>query len=108
LSHDIYLSNKDGEVISHVRFTMGDMNAIWFYDLFDAQKYNAGVSGSGKNKTFSLPQMEKAYKNYLNDKGIYQTGNQEFFTWQQNEILKFIKNGIETAKKEDSVTIAFC
>ena len=109
LSHDIYLYNKAGNIISHVRFTMGDVNAIWFYDLFDAQECNGGVSGLGRTMTLLHPQMENAYKKHTQsiDQGYIRTGNQRFDTWQQNEILKFLINGIETAKVEGKAVVGF-
>jgi hypothetical protein len=109
LSHDIYLYNKAGNIISHVRFTMGDVNAIWFYDLFDAQECNGGVSGLGRTMTLLHSQMENAYKKHTqsNDQGYMRTGNERFDTWQQNEILTFLKNGIETAKVEGKAVVGF-
>ena len=81
MGHDIGSYNKAGEQVGYIRFTMWDLNASLFYDLFDANEYNARVSGSGEVVTLSLPQIERALKNYeqLNDSDFSDRENEEFF-----------------------------
>ncbi|MGV3466375.1 MAG: hypothetical protein ACO1OT_13910 [Heyndrickxia sp.] len=108
MGHDIYGHNKAGQAIAYIRFTMGDSCAYTFYRLLDATDCYAGVSGSGKRKSLTLPQMEKALeeKNVL-FKNDVEKPKDDFLVWQQKEIHKFITSCLETARKEGSVDVLF-
>ncbi|GAA0603916.1 hypothetical protein GCM10009001_21260 [Virgibacillus siamensis] len=109
MGHDISSYNIAGEEIGYVRFTMGDIVAPLFYDLFDANEYNAGVSGSGGVATLTLDRIENAMKKYHHfyGKDLSKKGKQDFHAWQQDEILKFIDSCLETAKKEGAIKVCF-
>lgn len=109
MGHDICSYNNAGKEIGYVRFTMGDVVAPMFYDLFDSNEYNAGVSGSGGVATLSFDQVEKAMKHYnrLYDKDLSKKGSQDFRAWQQDEILQFIISCLETAQSEGTVKVCF-
>lgn len=102
--------NKDGKEIAYIRFTMGDYNAHMLYDILDANEHNGGVSGKGASESYSLSQVKTAFNSYkeLNDNGKSSNGHDDFSTWQQKEISKFLTSCINTAQKEKSVTICFC
>ncbi len=51
MGHDISGFNKAGQEIAYARFSMGNCNALILYRLLNAQKYYAGVSGSGGGTT---------------------------------------------------------
>ncbi|MFD2762506.1 hypothetical protein [Lentibacillus juripiscarius] len=106
MSHDIIGHNKAGEAIAHLRFTMNDVNSSLVYSLLESSDYYAGVSGTGDIVRFSQQQIEKALENYNKDRIKY-PGGKRFETWQRNEIQKFFKNCLETAKKEQTVQIFF-
>ncbi len=108
MGHDISSFDQSGKQVGYVRFTAGDLNASIFYKLFDANIYNAGVSGSGNSVTLSIPQVEKALKEYqqLNDHDFL-NWSPEFLKWQRKEILKFIQGCLETAQKEGEVKLVF-
>ena len=109
MSHDIYGCNNVREEIAYVRFTMNDPMAFEFYKLFDALDYYAGVSGCGGSATIPLQQVEKAlakYNSLLNNDPYFQSDN-EFLTWQRNEILKFINSCLESARKDGNVVVYF-
>lgn len=108
MGHDISGYNKAGKEICYIRFGMWNLDAGLFYDLFDANDYNAGVSGSGDSIELTLPQIEKALKgnNQLKD-GDFHSTNQEFLIWQRKEIHNFINSCLETAQKERSVKVYF-
>lgn len=101
MGHDILGYNKSGEEIAYARFSMGNYNAILLYSILDAERYYAGVSGSGHITTFSIQQIEKAYQS-LN--------SSEFPVdqWDHKQILEFIQNCLATAQKEGNVRVAFC
>ncbi|WP_174615594.1 hypothetical protein [Virgibacillus ihumii] len=109
MGHDICSYNNVGKEIGYVRFTMGDAVAPIFYDLFDANEYYAGVSGSGGMATLTLDQVEEAMKKYgrFYDKDLSKKGSENFRAWQQDEILKFINSCLETAGKEGEVRVCF-
>lgn len=109
MGHDISSYNNAGKEIGYVRFTMGDVVAPMFYDIFDANEYFAGVSGSGEVATLTLDQVGKAMKRYnqFYDKYPIKKGNPDFRTWQRNEILKFIKSSLEIAQKEGTIKVLF-
>ncbi|WP_246202661.1 hypothetical protein [Virgibacillus doumboii] len=88
---------------------MWDANSNLFYDLFDANEFHAGVSGSGQAVEMSLPRVKKALAAYkkLKEEDFVMRGNPEFIVWHRNEMLKFINSCLETAKKEGKVTVVF-
>ncbi|WP_413302705.1 hypothetical protein AA0X95_24525 [Bacillus sp. 1P10SD] len=102
MGHDIYGVNKAGKEIAYARFSMGNYNATILYSLLEAHKYYAGVSGSGNWNTYSIPQIEKALNKY---KQLYKNGDSQ--NWDLKQILEFIQNCLETAKKEESVRVYF-
>lgn len=108
MGHDISGFNRAGEEIAYARFSMGNYNATILYNLLNADKYYAGVSGSGDSTTFTIQQIEQAlntYSQYFND------GNAvlEFdkLPWDQKQILDFILNCLATVEKEGSVRVYF-
>lgn len=110
MGHDIYSYNQEGEILQQVRFTMGDAYAPLFYDLFDAQQYNGGVSGVGATMMLSTSQVEKALERYLQIADyafLYQNNKGEILDWQQKEIVKFIETCLEIAREEGEVKVAF-
>ncbi|MFJ5715980.1 hypothetical protein [Neobacillus sp. NPDC093127] len=108
MGHDISGYNKAGEEIAYARFSMGNYNAAILYNLLDANKYDAGVSGSGDSSTFSIQQIEKALSA---SKRFYKNGDSlsesDFLTWDQKQIQNFIQNCLATAKIEGSVEVYF-
>ncbi|MEW9051577.1 MAG: hypothetical protein AB2392_10510 [Neobacillus sp.] len=105
MGHDISGHNKAGEEIAYARFSMGNYNSLILYSLLDADKYFAGVSGSGDSCTFSIQQIEKALNTY-NQK--YGNGASLSETdWDLKQILDFIHNCLTTAQKEGSVCVYF-
>lgn len=108
MGHDISSINKAGEEVGYVRFTAWDMTASWFYHLFDASDYNAGVSGSGNSVTMLVPQIEQALKTFEKT-GHYDPNEVEndFSNWQLGEIFNFIQACLTTAKNEGNVRVFF-
>jgi len=108
MGHDISGYNKAGKEIAYARFSMGNYNAIILYDLLDANKYYAGVSGSGGSATFSIQQIEKALNAY---KKLYNNDDSEsesdLINWDKNQIKNFILNCLATARKEKNVRVYF-
>lgn len=109
MGHDIGLYNKAGNEIGYVRFSMNDVNSNLFYNVLDAGKYHAGVSGCGAVASFSLKQLKMALNkfNALKDEDFFRIGNENFQQWHRNEMLKFITTSLETAKKEGKVRVCF-
>ncbi|MCJ7842033.1 hypothetical protein MUB24_14205 [Lederbergia sp. NSJ-179] len=110
MSHDIYSYDQRGQILQHVRFTMGDTYAPLFYDLFDAHQYNGGVSGIGATIMLSPSQVEEALERFMQlgeHAFLYQNRKGEIFDWQQKAILKFIKTCLEIAREEGKVEVAF-
>ncbi len=110
MGHDISGFNKAHEEIAYARFSMGNYNAVILYSLLDANKYYAGVSGSGGSSTFSIQQIEKALNAY---KQLYKNSDSSLsgsnsIPWDQKQILNFIQNCLATAQKEGSVRVYFC
>lgn len=107
MGHDIYGFNKAGEEIAYLRFGAWNLTASVFYNLLDANEYNAGVSGSGNSTTFSKRQLEKALSTY--EQMCWKSNSRNGFDhWEQKEILSFLAACLETAKKEESVRVVFC
>lgn len=105
MGHDIYGFNKSGEEIAYARFSMGNYNATILYSLLEANRYYAGVSGSGEWSTFSKQQIEKAMNKY---KQLYnQNESQTKSNWDLKQILEFIQNCLKTAEKEENVKVYF-
>lgn len=108
MGHDISGYNKAGEEIAYARFSMGNYNAITLYSILDADKFYAGVSGSGGCTTFTKEQIDKAlitYKElYKNDDSLSES---DFLDWDQKQILNFIRNCLATAQKEECVRVYF-
>ncbi len=108
MGHDISGFNKAGEEIAYARFSMGNYNAIILYDLLDATKFYAGVSGSGGSSTFSKQQIEKAINAYNQLFNIQHSPSESnSLPWDQKQIHHFILNCLNTAKKEGSVQVYF-
>lgn len=101
MGHDIIGYNKSGNEIAYARFSMGNYNAIILYSILDAEKYYAGVSGSGHIATFSVQQIEKAYQSFKNGEFLMDK-------WDYKQIMEFIQNCLAAAQKEGSVSVAFC
>ena len=89
MGHDISGYNKAGEQIAYARFSMANYNATILYSLLDANKYDAGVSGSGDSSTFSTQQIEKALNAFnqlydnsdsLSESALGSRTNPEFYT----------------------------
>ncbi|MBU9710672.1 hypothetical protein [Evansella tamaricis] len=108
MGHDISGYNQAGEEIAYARFSMGNYNAFILYSLLDANKFNAGVSGSGESSNFTVQQMEEAWNNYNQqynkEDSLTET---DIFYWDKNQISEFLLNCLETAKKEGSVGVYF-
>lgn len=106
MGHDISGYNKAGEQIAYARFSMANYNATILYSLFDANNYNAGVSGSGNISAFSIQQIEKALNSYNQ---LYENSDSlSESDWDQKQISNFILNCLATAQKEGSVRVLFC
>lgn len=103
MGHDISGINNRGEEIAYARFSMGNYNSTILYSLLDANKFYAGVSGSGKSSIFSIKQMEKALNTYNQ---LYGNSLSER-DWDLKQIHDFIHNCMATAQKEGSVNIYF-
>ncbi|MBB6447935.1 hypothetical protein [Bacillus benzoevorans] len=101
MGHDIIGYNKSGKEIAYARFGMSNYNAIILYSLLDAEKYYAGVSGSGHITSFSIQQIEKAYQ-------LFKSGEFLMDQWDRKQILNFVQNCLAAAQKEGSVRVAFC
>ncbi|MBM4764821.1 hypothetical protein [Bacillus sp. B15-48] len=106
MGHDISGCNNAGKEVAYARFSMGNYNAIILYSLLDAEKYYAGVSGTGESSIFTFQQMEEALNacNQLFDSSV----PQKEMNWDQKQIQDFILNCLETAQKEGSVKVFFC
>lgn len=108
MGHDITLMNKDGDVISSVRFSAWDFNSKYFYDIFDAQDYNGGVSGYGQTVDYKVSEMRLAYSRYMKIREYSFIYNHEQLEYQtKRRIDQFIKNGIEAAEKDGFVRICY-
>ncbi|WP_068677000.1 hypothetical protein [Oceanobacillus sp. Castelsardo] len=109
MGHDILGYNKAGEAIAYARFSMGNDNATILYRLLDAIDYHAGVSGSGNSTTFSIQQIEEALNAYKQkcSKGNPTLPKNNFLIGDQKQIQDFLLNCLETAQKEESVTVFF-
>ncbi len=108
MGHDIFGFNKAGNEIAYARFNMSNYNATILYIVLDADKYYAGVSGSGDSSTFSIQQMEKALNTYnkLYD-NVDSMAESDVFTWDHKQIREFLKSCLATAEKEGSVRVYF-
>lgn len=105
MGHDISGFNKAGEEIAYARFSMGNYNSLILYNLLDADRYYAGVSGSGDFFTFSKQQIEKALYDYNRS---YNHGKSlSEVDWDLKQILEFIQNCLATAQKEGNVRVYF-
>ncbi|UCZ52608.1 hypothetical protein LGQ02_17615 [Bacillus shivajii] len=109
MGHDISGFNKAGEEIAYARFSMWNDHATILYSLLDASDYYAGVSGIGDTSTFSTQQIEKALNEYkkLFDNGDSSLPENDFVTWDLEQILNFIQNCLAIAKEEGSVKVYF-
>ncbi|WP_036688563.1 hypothetical protein [Paucisalibacillus globulus] len=108
MGHDIYGINKNREEIAYARFSMGNPNATLLYRLLDAYEYFAGVSGTGEMASFSLQQMEEAWKIFKEyNKDVSFHSEDELENWDEKQIYKFIHNCLTTAQKEGSVRVYF-
>ncbi|QDI92372.1 hypothetical protein EPH95_15210 [Salicibibacter halophilus] len=109
MSHDICGFNKAGNEICHIRFTMGDSNALIVYELFNASDYYAGVSGNGHSKEVSLPEAEKAMTglNQLHRDNEPHDPNNEYLVYLRRELDNFFMSCLDTAQKEGSVRVSF-
>jgi len=61
-------SSTEREEVAYIRFAMWNTVGIYlFYESLEAQKYNAGCSGSGESETYTLEQIKaaKAKLNYI-------------------------------------------
>ncbi|MDQ1004945.1 hypothetical protein QFZ28_005485 [Neobacillus niacini] len=103
MGHDISGFNNTGDEIAYARFSMGNYNSTILYSLLDANKFYAGVSGSGRSSTFSIKQIEKALNTYNQ---LYGNSLSER-DWDLKQIQDFIQNCLATAQKEGSVKIYF-
>jgi hypothetical protein len=103
MGHDISGYNNAGEEIAYARFSMGNYNSTILYNLLDANKFYAGVSGSGNSTTFSIKQFEKAL-NIYNQLYGHSLSERD---WDLKQIQDFIQNCLATAQKEGSVNIYF-
>jgi hypothetical protein len=103
MGHDISGFNNTGAEIAYARFSMGNYNSTILYSLLDANKFYAGVSGSGRSSTFSIKQIEKALNTYNQ---LYGNSLSER-DWDLKQIQDFIQNCLATAQKEGSVKIYF-
>ncbi|MBM7573610.1 hypothetical protein [Aquibacillus albus] len=109
MGHDITGHNINGKEIAYAQFSMGNYNATILYSLLDADKYNAGVSGSGDTTTFSVQQMDKAldvFKKLCNN-GDSTLLKNESLSWDEKQILNFLLNCSATAQEEGNVTVCF-
>lgn len=106
MGHDIIAQNNTGESIVHLRFTMWDANATEIYQLMDVEDLNGGVSGIGKDSSFSQFELENVLKNYDEDKISY-PGTREHEIHRREEIRTFLINCLEIAKREKNVLIYF-
>lgn len=108
MGHDISGYNKAGEEIAYARFSMWNYNAVILYSLLDANKFYAGVSGSGKGSTFYIKQIEKALNDYNQ---LYGNSNSQadrnVITWDIKQIGDFLQNCLAAAQKEGSVKVFF-
>ncbi len=100
MGHDIFAFNLAGEEITYARFGMSNHNAVILYHLLDAEKYYAGVSGSGGSTAISVQQTEKAYSSFTEFKSIGDS-------LDQKQISTFLSNCLEAAKREGSVRVYF-
>ncbi|KYC91542.1 hypothetical protein B4102_3800 [Heyndrickxia sporothermodurans] len=109
MGHDISGYNKSGEEICYIRFGKLNPTATVFYNLFDARDFHAGVSGTGASETYTLAHVEKTLANYKEFYGndFVELKDDDFLIRERKEILKFINNCFETAKKEGSVKVFF-
>jgi len=108
MGHDITLMNKKGDIISYVRFSAWDFNSKYFYDLFDAQHYNGGVSGYGQTVDYKVSEMRLAYNRYMRIREYSFIYNHDEIEHQtKRRIDKFIKYGIQAAEKDGLVRISY-
>ncbi|MFY3790597.1 hypothetical protein ACOQFO_02595 [Ureibacillus sp. MALMAid1270] len=108
MGHDIAGYNKEGKEIAYARFSMGNPNARIIYNVLDATKYDAGVSGSGVVATYTVEQMERALNNFkeLCKRGIL-LSDIDSLPWDQKQIYDFIINCRSIAQKEGNVRVCF-
>ncbi|GAB4074701.1 hypothetical protein GCM10028778_22040 [Barrientosiimonas marina] len=107
MSHDIFGTNKAGEIIAYLRFTMGDIKSGSVYSLLDVDEYHAGVSGTGDAATFSEDQLAQALDQYRQYHFQYSGETNTIDDLQQTEVLKFFNNCFYAAKAEKTVQIFF-
>jgi hypothetical protein len=100
MGHDIFAFDAAGNEVAYARFNMGNHNAVILYHLLDADKFYAGVSGSGGSAAISVQQTEKAFSSYNES---YNIGD----SLDKKQISEFLSNCLETAKKEGSVKVYF-
>ncbi|MBU9723490.1 MULTISPECIES: hypothetical protein [Bacillaceae] len=108
MGHDILGFNKAGEEIAYARFSMGNYNATILYRLLNAEKYYAGVSGSGGSTTLSVQHVQKALNDY-NDffADTKPLSEREILYWDKKQIGEFLINCLETAQNDGSVEVYF-
>ncbi|WP_338472427.1 hypothetical protein R4Z10_06690 [Niallia sp. XMNu-256] len=110
MGHDILGYNMSGKEIAYARFNMGNYNATILYDLFDANDYYTGVSGTGDSSTFSLEQCEMAMNKFSHLYNRYITNysnNSALIPWDLKQIQTFVNNCLATAIKEGNVKVFF-
>jgi hypothetical protein len=108
MSHEMVGWNKAGEEVAYARFSMSNSNAFVLYDLLDAHKFNAGVSGSGDGSDYSPGQMEKALNAWKHLYGTKSKATNGAENWDGKQINEFIVNCLKTSYKEGSVKVVFC
>lgn len=106
MGHDIMAHNKEGEMVAYLRYTMSDPNSYEIYDLLEVRNFHGGVSGLGEFADFTRVQIEKALNKFEPELPRY-PGDEKFEAFKKNEIKEFLKNCLDTTRKEGIVQIVF-
>ncbi|WP_026691352.1 hypothetical protein [Alteribacter aurantiacus] len=108
MGHDISGFNKAGKEVAYARFSYGNHNSTILYRVLDADRYYAGVSGTGERSTFTKQELENALSafNVLCKKGEIPLPN-DFLVWDKKQTSDFLQNCLSTAKKEGKVEVYF-
>lgn len=103
MGHDIIAKNKQGKEIAYARYSAFHPYTDKIYEVLGAIEFNAGVSGIGLEREYSLSEIREAKQkcDLLNESDF--DGNQDELTYLKN----FIYSCFNAVKKDGCITICF-
>jgi hypothetical protein len=109
MGHDIsgFIKGQTGKEISYLRIGAFNTNkSFFFYDAIQSQECNGGVSGNGKEKTFTNEELKTAKRRLKYMLGESKDEIQNLVTETTPENLENIKDTLESFLGVDMGSIA--